>query len=79
MGKYLIFEKQKWHVHIEKPFYSDPRRALLVNTLEMYVQYIGGCSLHRGMFSTSGVFSTSVGYREYIGGSMSTSGHQGDS
>ena len=26
------------------------------------VQYIGGCSVHRGVFSTSG------GYREYIGG-----------
>ena len=28
----------------------------------MCVQYIGGCSVHRGMFSTSG------GYHEYIGG-----------
>ena len=26
------------------------------------VQYIGGCSVHRGMFSTS------EGYHEYIGG-----------
>ena len=26
------------------------------------VQYIGGCSVHRGVFSTSG------GYHEYIGG-----------
>ena len=26
------------------------------------------CSVHRGMFSTSGVFSTSGGYHEYIGG-----------
>ena len=34
----------------------------------MCVQYIGGCSVHRGMFSTSGVFSTSGGYHEYIGG-----------
>ena len=39
------------------------------------VQYIGGCSVHRGMFSTS------EGYHEYIGGcsvhwrvTMSTSG-----
>ena len=39
------------------------------------------CSVHRGMFSTLGVFSTSGGYHEYIrGGSvhrrdtMSTSG-----
>ena len=33
------------------------------------------CSVHRGMFSTSGVFSTSGGYHEYIGGDiMSTSG-----
>ena len=31
------------------------------------VQYIGGCSVHRGMFSTSGDFSTSEGYHEYIG------------
>ena len=28
----------------------------------MCVQYIGGCSVHRG------VFSTSEGYHEYIGG-----------
>ena len=34
----------------------------------MCVQYIGGCSVHRGMFSTSGVFSTSGGYHEYIRG-----------
>ena len=40
----------------------------------MCVQYIGGCSVHRGMFSTSGGFSTSAGYHEYIGGNiMSTS------
>ena len=32
------------------------------------VQYIGGCSVHRGMFSTSGGFGTSWGYHEYIGG-----------
>ena len=56
----------------------------------MCVQYIGGCSAHRGMFSTSGVFSKYIegipwvhrrGYHEYIGGCsvpcggiMSTSG-----
>ena len=34
----------------------------------MCVQYIGGCSVHRGMFSTSGVFSTLGGYHEYIRG-----------
>ena len=42
----------------------------------MCVQYIRGCSVHRGVFSTSegyheyigGVFSTSEGYHEYIGG-----------
>ena len=28
----------------------------------LYVQYIGGCPVHRGMFSISG------GYHEYIGG-----------
>ena len=26
------------------------------------------CSVHQGMFSTSGVFRTSGGYHEYIGG-----------
>ena len=31
-------------------------------------QYIGGCSVHWEMFSTSGVFSTSGRYHEYIGG-----------
>ena len=31
-------------------------------TCIMCVQYIGGCSVHRGVFSTSG------GYHEYIGG-----------
>ena len=36
-------------------------------------QYIGGCSVHRRMFSTSGVFSTFGGYHEYIGDIMSTS------
>ena len=34
----------------------------------MCVQYIGGCSVHRGVFSTSGDVSTSGGYHEYIGG-----------
>ena len=35
----------------------------------MCVQYIGGCSVHRGVFSTSGdTMSTSGGYHEYIGG-----------
>ena len=29
-GQNQIFEKHQWHVHEEKPFYSDPRRALLV-------------------------------------------------
>ena len=47
------------------------------------VQYIGGCSVHRGdTMSTSGdTMSTSGGYHEYIGGcsvhrrdTMSTSG-----
>ena len=47
------------------------------------VQYIGGCSVHRGdNMSTSGdIMSTSGGYHEYIGGcsvhrrdTMSTSG-----
>ena len=33
------------------------------------------CSVHQGMFSTLGVFSTSGGYHEYIGG---CSVHQGD-
>ena len=34
----------------------------------MCVQYIGGCSVHRGVFSTSGdTMSTSGGYHEYIG------------
>ena len=35
----------------------------------MCVKYIGGCSLHRG------IFSTSMGYHEYIGG---CSVHRGD-
>ena len=54
----------------------------------MCVQYIGGCSVHRGVFSTSGgclvhrgdtmstsgaTMSTSGGYHEYIGGVFSTS------
>ena len=35
----------------------------------MCVQYIGGCSVHRGVFSTSrDIMSTSGGYHEYIGG-----------
>ena len=35
----------------------------------MCVQYIGGCLVHRGVFSTSGdTISTSGGYHEYIGG-----------
>ena len=47
----------------------------------MCVQYIGGCSVHRGVFSTSGgvhrgdTMSTSGGYHEYHRGDiMSTSG-----
>ena len=42
----------------------------------MCVQYIGGCSVHRGMFSTSvGYHEYIRGYHEYIGG---CSVHQGD-
>ena len=34
-----------------------------------YHEYIGGCSVHRGMFSTSGDIMMNVGgYHEYIGG-----------
>ena len=33
------------------------------------VHFIGGCSVHRGVFSTSGdIMSTLGGYHEYIGG-----------
>ena len=43
--------------------------SYLILTLYMCVQYIGGCSVHWGVFSTSG------GYHEYIGGDiMSTLG-----
>ena len=38
------------------------------------VQYIGGCSVHRRMFSTSGVFSTSGNTMSTSGDIMSTSG-----
>ena len=35
----------------------------------MCIQYIGGCSVHWGVFSTWGdTMSTSGGYHEYIGG-----------
>ena len=35
----------------------------------MCVQYIGGCSVHRGVFSTSGGYHEYIGgYHEYIGG-----------
>ena len=41
----------------------------------MCVQYIGGCSVHQGVFSTSGGYmSTSGGYMSTSGGYMSTSG-----
>ena len=41
-----------------------------------YHEYIGGCSVHRGMFSTSGDIMIHVGgYHEYIGG---CSVHWGD-
>ena len=34
-----------------------------------YHEYIGGCSVHRGMFSTSGDTMMHVGgHHEYIGG-----------
>ena len=35
----------------------------------MCVQYIRGCSVHRGVFSTSGGYHEYIGkYRQYIGG-----------
>ena len=34
----------------------------------MCVQYIGGCLVHRGMFSTSGDVQYIGGFHEYIGG-----------
>ena len=35
----------------------------------MCVQYIGGCSVHRRVFSASGdIMSTLGGHHEYIGG-----------
>ena len=47
----------------------------------MYVECIGGCSVHQGMFSTLGMFSalgdtmsTLGGHHEYIGGVFSTLG-----
>ena len=40
----------------------------------MCVQYIGGCSVHRGMFSTSGgiqyIGEYILGYHEYIEGCL---------
>ena len=39
----------------------------------MSVQYIGGCSVHRGVFSTSGGIQYIGGYHDYIGDIMSTS------
>ena len=41
----------------------------IVMHVERYHEYIGGCSVHQGMFSTSGdTMSTSGGYHEYIRG-----------
>ena len=48
---------------------QQPVAMLQVSSCIMCVQYIGGCSVHRGVFSTSGdTMSTSGGYHEYIRG-----------
>ena len=52
---------------LEESFFSSfSRQSISLASAEspciMCVQYIGGCSVHRGVFSTSG------GYHEYIGG-----------
>ena len=47
---------------------SDQWRACIFPCI-MCVQYIGGCSVHRGVFSTSGDIMSTLGrYHEYIGG-----------
>ena len=41
----------------------------LISPCIMCVQYIGGCSVHWGVFSTSGGYHEYIGgYHEYIGG-----------
>ena len=51
-----------------KDYLSSKKYFLIISPCIMRVQYIGGCSVHWGVFSTSGVFSTLGGYHEYIGG-----------
>ena len=57
----------RWSCMFHAKFCTDFEKFLLCLTYTfppciMCVQYIGGCSVHRGVFSTSG------GYHEYIGG-----------
>ena len=47
---------------LAKPFQAMVPGMLPESPCIMCVQYIGGCSVHRGVFSTSG------GYHEYIWG-----------
>ena len=49
-------------------YYFEAIKVQLESPCIMCVQYIGGCSVHRGMFSRLGE------YHEYIGDIMSTSG-----
>ena len=41
---------------------------ITISPCTMCVQYIGGCSVHRGVFSTLGDTMVHQGYHEYIGG-----------
>ena len=60
-------------MHINKPSVTKSEAAHRVNLpvppCIMCVQYIGGCSVHQGVFSTLGGYHEYIGgYHEYIGG-----------
>ena len=52
---------------IEK-WYRGPGKNQSKSPCIMCVQYIGGCSIHRGLFNTSGDTMSTSGDVQHIGG-----------
>ena len=63
------------HSNVDFHVFKKQTSESAISPCIMCVQYIGGCSVHRGVFSTSGdTMSTSGGTMSTSGGTMSTSG-----
>ena len=63
-----ISDPKTWRAHPRTQTWRLPPGFTWGSPCIMCVQYIGGCSVHRGVFSTSGDIMSTSGDVQYIGG-----------